>query len=117
MSVYIIANVAVTDPARYESYKKLSSQAIAAHGAEVCVRGGAAEVLKGVWQPDRLVVLKFRDVVAARACYDSPEHAGDDAHDPRRRGGLMPLSSGDIKPFPGPCRTGRSQDNMKEVHA
>src|SRR5438309_914633 len=57
-SAYIIANVRVTDAAQYEQYKKLSSLAMQAHGAEVCVRGGAAEVLEGDWQPERIVVLK-----------------------------------------------------------
>jgi uncharacterized protein (DUF1330 family) len=75
MSAYIIANVKVTDAAQYETYKKLSSHAIAVHGAEVCVRGGAVEVLEGDWQPDRLVVLKFPDLVAAHAFNDSPEYA------------------------------------------
>ena len=74
-SAYIIANVRVTDPAQYEDYKKLSSLAMQAHGAEVCVRGGAVEVLEGDWQPDRLVVLKFPSVEQARAFYDSAEYS------------------------------------------
>jgi uncharacterized protein (DUF1330 family) len=74
MSAYIIAQVDVTDPQQYEQYKVLSSQAIAAHGAEVCVRGGAVEVLEGDWAPTRVVVLKFPDMAAARAFYDSAEY-------------------------------------------
>jgi uncharacterized protein (DUF1330 family) len=75
MSAYIIANVRVTDPVRYEQYKKLSTLAMQAHGAEVCVRGGEVNVLEGDWQPDRMVVLKFPSVAKARAFYDSPEYA------------------------------------------
>jgi uncharacterized protein (DUF1330 family) len=75
MSAYIIANVRVTDPVQYETYKRLSSHAMAVHGAEVCVRGGAVEVLEGDWQPDRVVVLKFPDLAAAHAFNDSPEYA------------------------------------------
>jgi uncharacterized protein (DUF1330 family) len=75
MSAYIIANVRVTDPAQYEQYKKLSTLAMRAHGAEVCVRGGAVSVLEGDWQPDRMVVLKFPSVAQARAFHDSPEYA------------------------------------------
>jgi len=74
MSAYIIAQVDVTDPQQYEQYKVLSSQAIAAHGAEVCVRGGAVEVFEGDWAPTRVVVLKFPDMTAARAFYDSAEY-------------------------------------------
>ena len=46
-SAYIIANVTVTDPQQYEEYKKWSTAAMQAHGAEVCVRGGKAEVIEG----------------------------------------------------------------------
>ena len=71
MSAYIIANVKVTDAAQYEIYKKLSSHAMAVHGAEVCVRGGAVEVLEGDWQPSRLVVLEFENLAAAERWYES----------------------------------------------
>ena len=74
-SAYIIANVRVTDPVRYEEYKQLSSAAMQVYGAEVCVRGGALQVLEGDWQPDRIVVLKFPSVERARAFHDSPEYA------------------------------------------
>ena len=75
MSAYILANVQVTNPAQYEDYKKFSSAAMQVHGAEVCVRGGKVEVLEGDWSPDRVVLLKFPTVEAARAFNDSPEYA------------------------------------------
>jgi uncharacterized protein (DUF1330 family) len=74
-SAYIIANVDVTDPQQYEEYKKLSTLAMQAHGAEVCIRGGAVEVLEGDWSPKRVVMLKFPSVEKARAFNDSPEYA------------------------------------------
>jgi len=73
-SAYIIANVEVTNPAQYEDYKKLSSAAMQAYGAEVCVRGGQVETLEGDWQPQRLVILKFPSVEAAKKFSDSPEY-------------------------------------------
>jgi uncharacterized protein (DUF1330 family) len=74
MSAYIIANVTVTDPAQYEEYKRLSTLAMQAHGAEVCVRGGKIEILEGDWQPDRVIVLKFPTVEKARAFNESVEY-------------------------------------------
>jgi uncharacterized protein (DUF1330 family) len=74
-SAYIIANVRVTDAAQYDNYKTFSSLAMQAYGAEVCVRGGAVEVLEGDWQPDRLVVLKFPSLAQARTFYDSSEYS------------------------------------------
>ncbi|MDO8447734.1 MAG: DUF1330 domain-containing protein [Rhodoferax sp.] len=73
-SAYIIANVTVTNPAQYEDYIKWSSAAMRAHGAEVCVRGGKVEVLEGDWTPDRLVILKFPGIDAAKAFDASPEY-------------------------------------------
>ncbi|MBC7482253.1 MAG: DUF1330 domain-containing protein, partial [Rhizobacter sp.] len=50
-SAYIIANVDVRNPAAYEEYKRLSTIAMKAHGAEVCVRGGKLDALEGDWSP------------------------------------------------------------------
>ena len=73
-SAYIIANVTVTNPEQYAEYRKLSSIAVQAHGAEFCVRGGTVEVLEGDWTPDRVVVLKFPSMAQAKAYYDSVEY-------------------------------------------
>ena len=73
-SAYILADVTVTNPEQYEDYKKWSTAAMQAHGAEVCVRGGKVEVLEGDWSPSRLVMLKFPSVAAAKAFDASPEY-------------------------------------------
>ncbi|MGA0569221.1 DUF1330 domain-containing protein [Variovorax sp. VNK109] len=73
-SAYIFANVTVTNPQQYDEYKKWSTAAIQMHGAEICVRGGAVEVLEGDWKPDRVVLLKFPSVEAAKAFDASPEY-------------------------------------------
>jgi uncharacterized protein (DUF1330 family) len=73
-SAYVIANVEVTNPEQYEEYKKLSTIAMKAHGAEPCVRGGKVEVLEGDWSPQRMVVLKFPSMEKARAFYNSVEY-------------------------------------------
>lgn len=73
-SAYILADVTVTNPEQYEDYKKWSTAAMQAHGAEVCVRGGKVEVLEGDWSPSRLVMLKFPSVEAAKAFDASPEY-------------------------------------------
>jgi uncharacterized protein (DUF1330 family) len=74
-SAYILANVDVKDPQQYEEYKRLSTIAMKVHGAEVCIRGGKAQVLEGDWLPDRLVLLKFPSAEQARKFYDSTEYA------------------------------------------
>ena len=73
-SAYILADVDVTDPQQYEQYRKLSTIAMQKHGAEVCIRGGAMQVLEGDWTPKRVVLLKFASTETARAFYDSAEY-------------------------------------------
>jgi len=74
MSGYIIAHVQVTNPVQYEEYKKWSTAAMQATGAEVCVRGGQVAVLEGDWSPERIVILKFPSFEAAKAFYEVPEY-------------------------------------------
>lgn len=79
MAAYVIADVKVSDPEQYARYMALSPAAIAAAGGRFIVRGGAHESLEGPWRPNRLVILEFPDVAAARAFYDSQlyRHARD----------------------------------------
>jgi len=71
MPAYVIADVEVSDPAKYEGYKALTPGAIAAAGGKFIVRGGESDVLEGDWQPARVVVLEFPDLATAKAFYDS----------------------------------------------
>jgi uncharacterized protein (DUF1330 family) len=71
MSAYIIAEVTITNEEQMKEYRVWSSRAMQEHGVEVVVRGGAIEPLEGNWVPQRVVVLKFKDLAAARAYYDS----------------------------------------------
>ena len=73
-SGYIIASVTVTNPEQYDEYRKWSSEAIQAHNAEVCVRGGQLKVLEGDWNPGRTVILKFPSFEAAESFYNSAEY-------------------------------------------
>jgi uncharacterized protein (DUF1330 family) len=75
MSALVIVDIEVTDPVRYEDYKRLASASIAAHGGRYLVRGGASEVLDGDWTPRRLVVLQFDSVEQAKAWRSSSEYA------------------------------------------
>jgi uncharacterized protein (DUF1330 family) len=73
MAAYILADVDVTDPEQYAQYRKLSSEAFAAHGVTPLVRGGRTVTLEGR-EPGRIVVLPFDSVEAAQTFYDSPEY-------------------------------------------
>ena len=74
MPAYVIVDMDVTDPVRYEEYKRLASPSILTHGGRYLVRGGASEVLDGEWTPKRLVILEFDSVEAAKKWRESPEY-------------------------------------------
>ena len=71
MSAYILAEVTITNPEQMAKYREWSTRAIQEHGAEILVRGGEVVPLEGDWTPQRLVVLKFKDLAAAQAYYHS----------------------------------------------
>jgi uncharacterized protein (DUF1330 family) len=71
---YVIANVSVEDATAYEAYRSRTAAIIAQYGGRFLVRGGAIEVREGEPGIDRLVILEFPSVEAARTFYDSPEY-------------------------------------------
>ncbi len=75
MPAYVIANIEVTDPTRYEEYKKLAGPSVAAYDGRYLVRGGAAEVLEGGWTPKRVVVLEFPSLERAKEWWNSESYA------------------------------------------
>ena len=75
MAAYVIANVTVTDPVRYEDYRKLVPGTLEKYGGKFIVRGAQIEVLEGSWRPARLVIVEFPSVEQARAWWHSPEYS------------------------------------------
>jgi uncharacterized protein (DUF1330 family) len=74
VAAYVIVDEVVTDPSRFEEYRRLAGPSMTKYGARFLVRGGDITPLEGDWMPKRLVVLEFDSVERARAWYDSPEY-------------------------------------------
>lgn len=66
MAAYVIVDIKVNDPVRYEEYKTLAFPTIGAFGGRYLARGGAVKVLEGSLSPHRTVLLEFPTV--ERAC-------------------------------------------------
>jgi len=75
MPAYIVVEVEVLDPEKYEDYKKMVPASLAKYGGKFLVRGGKAENLEGNWSPKRIVITEFPSVDQARAWWSSPEYA------------------------------------------
>ncbi|HXP06402.1 MAG TPA: DUF1330 domain-containing protein [Stellaceae bacterium] len=74
MPAYIVAEVEITNPAGYESYRPLAGASVAQYGGKFVVRGGKAELIEGSKDPARIVVIEFPDSAAAKRWYNSPEY-------------------------------------------
>ena len=75
MPAYIVTEIEVEDPVRYEDYKKMVPPSLAAYGGRFLVRGGNVENLEGDWLPKRFVMVEFASVEQAKAWWSSPEYA------------------------------------------
>jgi uncharacterized protein (DUF1330 family) len=75
MPAYIVVEIVIEDPVRYERYKVLAPPSIAQYGGRYLARGGPTTALEGKWQPNRFVMLEFPSADRARAWWDSPEYA------------------------------------------
>lgn len=75
MPAYVVVEVEVEDPVRYEKYKTLAPAAIAAYGGRYLARGGRTATLEGSWSPQRLVILEFPSLARAQEWWSSSEYA------------------------------------------
>ena len=75
MPAYVVVEVEVNDPVRYENYKAMVPPSLEAYGGRFLVRGGKVETLEGDWSPKRFVMVEFPSVERARAWWASEEYA------------------------------------------
>lgn len=76
MAGYMIAQVNVTDPQKFEVYRGQVGATIEKYGGKYLVRGGETETVEGDWNPQRLVILQFDSIERAKEWYYSQEYSG-----------------------------------------
>ena len=74
MAAYWIGEHAITDPAKFDNYLRQAIPIIERFGGRYLTRVGAHEVLDGNWRPNRVVIIEFPDIAAARGLYSSAEY-------------------------------------------
>ncbi len=67
---YWIGHVDVEDMAGYQAYIEANAAPFARFGARFLVRGGETDRREGALR-QRTVVIEFKDLETAKACYDS----------------------------------------------
>lgn len=75
MSAYVIVDVHIHDPVRYEEYKRKAAPSVTAFGGRYLARGGAVTKLEGDWTPGRFVILEFPSAAKAREWWGSELYA------------------------------------------
>jgi uncharacterized protein (DUF1330 family) len=75
MSAYVVVQIEVNDPVRYELYKAMVPPSIELYGGRFLCRGGAVDPLEGGWQPKRFVIIEFPSKERAHAWWASSEYA------------------------------------------
>nr|WP_246523300.1 DUF1330 domain-containing protein [Neoroseomonas eburnea] len=75
MPAYLIVNITVHDREGFEEYRRKAPAVIAAHGGRYLVRGGAMEVMEGDPGLNRVVILEFPSMAAARGFCESEDYA------------------------------------------
>jgi len=75
MTAYVIVDISVTDPIRYEDYKRLATPTVELYGGKYIARGGKTETLEGDWSPTRLVILQFDNTEQAKSWLNSTEYS------------------------------------------
>jgi uncharacterized protein (DUF1330 family) len=75
MAAYLIVDTLLDNPTLYEEYKVKAKPLAEKYGGEYLVRGGALTVKEvDLWQPTRIVVVRFADADTANRFYDSAEY-------------------------------------------
>ena len=74
MPAYVVVNIRIHDRDLYAEYARGAPATIEGFGGRYLARAGAVEIREGDWSPERLVILEFPDVDAARGWYESPEY-------------------------------------------
>ena len=72
MSAYVIFDVEIRDPDRYQDFMRQVKPALDEAGAKYLARGGAHKVYEGDWTPRRIVLLEFPTVAAFESFYQGP---------------------------------------------
>jgi uncharacterized protein (DUF1330 family) len=76
MAAYVIFDVDIRDPNRYQDFMRSVEPALEEAGARYLARGGAHKVYEGDWSPRRIVLLEFPSVAAWESFYYGPVYQG-----------------------------------------
>ncbi len=73
--VYLIGDIFVKNVEQYEKYINKVTSVVEKFGGEYLIRGGQVDIMeKKTWNPNRIVLIKFPNKVAAMTWYECDEY-------------------------------------------
>jgi uncharacterized protein (DUF1330 family) len=75
MPVYVLAQLTVTDRARYERYQARFMPVLQKYEGRLLAADDHPLVAEGAWDREKVVLFSFRDEAAFRRFAESPEYA------------------------------------------
>ncbi|GGO81566.1 hypothetical protein GCM10011348_20840 [Marinobacterium nitratireducens] len=76
MAAYVIFDVEIYDPKRYQDFMIQVKPVLEAAGGKYLARGGEHKVIEGDWEPRRIVLFEFPSMEAADQFYYSDVYQG-----------------------------------------
>ena len=74
MTVYVLAELTITDQATYDRYQAPFMEVFKPFGGTLLAVDDNVQVIEGDWPHTRLVLASFPDEAAFRAWFDSPAY-------------------------------------------
>lgn len=74
MAAYVISEVEVTDPTKFQQYIDVVPATVAAYGGKYIVRAGASETLESNRKLGQFVIIEFESVARAKEWWMSKEY-------------------------------------------
>jgi uncharacterized protein (DUF1330 family) len=74
VSVYMIIEIAITNPEIYSRYVAGVPDIVTRHGGRYLARGGKITPFSGNWQPERVVLIEFDTAEQVEKCFSSAEY-------------------------------------------
>lgn len=75
MAAYLVVDTELSNPEGYEQYKVRAKPLVEQFGGQYLARGGELTVFESdLWQPTRMVLIRFDSSAQAKAFYNSPEY-------------------------------------------
>ena len=75
MAVYVVAQITITDRARYERYQARFMRVLQKYEGRLLAADEHPLVAEGAWDREKVVLFSFRDEAAFRRWANSPEYA------------------------------------------